>query len=222
MPTIPLMSRLTDRKRESIVQAAIDEFRTHGLAATSVDRIALRAAVSKRTLYNHFPSKEALFAEILAVLWENSAGRADLAFRADLPLRQQLIDLALVEIARLTNDNFVDLARVAFTALIDSAELVEETVNRLAGAEDPLLDWIRDARKHGQLKPCDTALAAQQFMSLIKGAVFWPQMVLGEKRPSLREKRKQAIASVDMFLSRYAVDPDHASGGASLKRRARD
>ena len=57
--------RLTDRKREAIVQAAIAEFRANGFDATSVDKVAARAEVSKRTLYNHFPSKDALFAEIL-------------------------------------------------------------------------------------------------------------------------------------------------------------
>jgi TetR/AcrR family transcriptional regulator of autoinduction and epiphytic fitness len=57
--------RLTDRKRQAIIEAAIDEFRTAGYETTSMDRIAARAEVSKRTIYNHFPSKEVLFAEIL-------------------------------------------------------------------------------------------------------------------------------------------------------------
>jgi TetR/AcrR family transcriptional regulator of autoinduction and epiphytic fitness len=32
--------------------------------------------VSKRTVYNHFPSKEELFAEILNQLWTRVTGRA--------------------------------------------------------------------------------------------------------------------------------------------------
>ncbi|EPN63565.1 TetR family transcriptional regulator, partial [Pseudomonas syringae pv. actinidiae ICMP 19096] len=61
--------RLTDQKRESIVQAAIAEFGDRGFEITSMDRIAARAEVSKRTVYNHFPSKEELFAEMLQRLW---------------------------------------------------------------------------------------------------------------------------------------------------------
>lgn len=61
--------RLTDQKRESIVQAAIAEFGDRGFEVTSMDRIAARAEVSKRTVYNHFPSKEELFAEMLQRLW---------------------------------------------------------------------------------------------------------------------------------------------------------
>ncbi len=42
MSSIP-PSRLTDRKRAAIVEAAIDEFRIAGYEATSMDRIAARA-----------------------------------------------------------------------------------------------------------------------------------------------------------------------------------
>jgi len=42
--------RLTDRKRVAIVGAAIEEFLAAGYDATSMDRIAARASVSKRTV----------------------------------------------------------------------------------------------------------------------------------------------------------------------------
>ena len=48
--TAPL--RLTDRKREAIVAAAITEFRANGFEVTSMDKIAATAGVSKRTVYN--------------------------------------------------------------------------------------------------------------------------------------------------------------------------
>ncbi|WP_313213004.1 TetR family transcriptional regulator, partial [Stenotrophomonas sp.] len=39
-------SRLTDRKREAILRAAVAEFREFGFAGTSMDRIAATAEVS--------------------------------------------------------------------------------------------------------------------------------------------------------------------------------
>src|SRR5471030_2046299 len=65
--------RLTGRKRQAIVDAAIAEFRAFGFEATSMDKIAATAGVSKRTVYNHFPSKDELFTHILLELWESSA-----------------------------------------------------------------------------------------------------------------------------------------------------
>ena len=45
------------------------------------------AGVSKRTVYNHFPSKDELFAEILLRLWESSSARMAIPYRPDAPLR---------------------------------------------------------------------------------------------------------------------------------------
>src|SRR5688572_8715706 len=93
MSSQPAALRLTDRKRAAILDAAVAEFRQSGYAATSMDRIAASAGVSKRTVYNHFPSKEALFAQILEQLWERSVEGVDLAYRKDRSLREQLLDL---------------------------------------------------------------------------------------------------------------------------------
>ncbi|HEX5664228.1 MAG TPA: helix-turn-helix domain-containing protein, partial [Xanthomonadaceae bacterium] len=65
MPREAAPARLTDRKRAAILEAAVAEFRESGYEATSMDRIAASAGVSKRTVYNHFPSKEVLFTRIL-------------------------------------------------------------------------------------------------------------------------------------------------------------
>jgi len=48
-------------KTEALLAGALQEFLAHGYAATSVDRIAAAAGVSKATLYSHFSDKEALF-----------------------------------------------------------------------------------------------------------------------------------------------------------------
>ena len=52
-------------KREQIVTEALKLFYRDGFNATGVDRICIEAGVSKKTLYNHFKSKDEL---ILATL----------------------------------------------------------------------------------------------------------------------------------------------------------
>lgn len=51
-----------DAKETAIVDAARRAFLAKGFEAASMDHIALLAGVSKRTVYNRFRSKEALFA----------------------------------------------------------------------------------------------------------------------------------------------------------------
>ena len=48
----------------SVLDAAGQAFMTEGYRA-SIDHIAAAAGVAKQTLYNHFPSKEALFEEVV-------------------------------------------------------------------------------------------------------------------------------------------------------------
>ncbi len=50
--------------RQRVLDAACDAFREEGYQV-SIDRIATRAQVARQTLYNHFPSKDALFAEVI-------------------------------------------------------------------------------------------------------------------------------------------------------------
>ncbi|MBS0016727.1 MAG: TetR/AcrR family transcriptional regulator [Arthrospira sp. SH-MAG29] len=57
-------------KAEQILQGAIEEFLTHGFAATSMDRVAKTAGVSKATLYSHFGDKESLFSALTEYLGE--------------------------------------------------------------------------------------------------------------------------------------------------------
>ena len=200
----PSSQRLTDRKRLAILQAAIDEFRSSGFEATSMDRIAAAAGVSKRTVYNHFPSKDALFAEILLQLWEKSIALIDLAYRPDRPLREQLLELVRQKLRMLDDANFVDLARVAIAETIHSPARAQDMVARLGDKEEGVTVWIRAALADGRLKPLDPAFAANQLQGLVKSFAFWPQITMGAPPLSRDMQEQVAAAAVDMFLGYYA------------------
>jgi AcrR family transcriptional regulator len=53
------------QRRELIVDAALPEFAQRGYEAASVGRIARAAGVARTVLYDHFPSKHALFVKVL-------------------------------------------------------------------------------------------------------------------------------------------------------------
>jgi TetR/AcrR family transcriptional regulator of autoinduction and epiphytic fitness len=204
MSTQPAPSRLTDRKRAAILDAAVAEFRQSGYAATSMDRVAASAGVSKRTVYNHFPSKEALFAQILEQLWERSIDGLDLAYSKERPLRAQLLELLDQKLRLLHDENFADLARVAIAAGLHSPELAQEVVARMGDREEGLTTWIRAAAADGRLKTPDPLFAAMQMHALVKGFAFWPQIALGQPPLTPAQRKQVAEAAVDMFLAYYA------------------
>jgi TetR/AcrR family transcriptional regulator of autoinduction and epiphytic fitness len=194
---------LTDRKRAAIIEAAIDEFRAAGYEATSMDRIAARAGTSKRTVYNHFPSKETLFLEILRQLWEASLEGEDLAFRTDRPLREQLLELLGQKLRLLNDEAFVSLARVAIAAGIHSPERAQDMVARMGEREEGLTVWIRDAATAGRLKTNDPVFASHQLQGLVKGFAFWPQITLGQPPLDAEMQKRVAESAADMFLAYY-------------------
>ncbi len=53
------------KRREAIIEAALEEFVARGYAATRLDDVAKRAGVAKGTIYLHFADKEALFQELI-------------------------------------------------------------------------------------------------------------------------------------------------------------
>jgi TetR/AcrR family transcriptional regulator of autoinduction and epiphytic fitness len=203
MPATQAPVRLTDRKRAAIIDAAVAEFRESGYEATSMDRIAASAGVSKRTVYNHFASKEELFAQILEQLWARSAEGVDLAYRKDRPLREQLLELVDQKMRLLHDANFTDLARVAIAAGVHSPERARDILARLGDREEGLTTWIRAAAAADKLKTDDPLFASMQLQGLVKGFAFWPQISMGQPPLTAARQKQVAEAAVDMFLAYY-------------------
>ncbi|CAN7696899.1 TetR/AcrR family transcriptional regulator [Acidovorax sp. LjRoot118] len=204
-PTTPA-TRLTDRKREAIVQAAIAEFREHGFAGTSMDRVAAAADVSKRTVYNHFPSKDELFEAILGQLWERGHALPEIRYDTAQPLRAQLLALLEQKMQLLNDASFIDLSRVAMAELMHTPERARALVERLSEKEEGLPQWMRAAQQDGRLRTgVDAHYAAHQLHGMVKSFAFWPQLAMGQP-PLAPAVQQQVLAdAVDMFLGFYAV-----------------
>ncbi|MFN4117657.1 TetR/AcrR family transcriptional regulator [Acidovorax sp.] len=224
MPPAPPPARLTDRKRDAIVQAAVAEFREHGFNGTSMDRVAAAADVSKRTVYNHFPSKEELFEAILEQLWDRSQSLEDPAYDAARPLRVQLLQVLEQKMQLLNDASFIDLSRVAMAEIMRSPERAQAMAERLAEKDDGLPRWMRAAQKDGRLRPnADAQRAAHQLHGLVKAFAFWPQVAMGRPALAVAQQQKVLADAVDMFLAYYAVEavPPAAEAARPATKRKR-
>lgn len=97
-------------KRRAIAQAAHRVFGRDGFTRASVDTIAAEAEVSKRTVYNHYGSKELLF---LSVLQDSAAAVAK--------TQTEIIERYLGAITDLETD-LVAFAHAWISPLIDHAD----------------------------------------------------------------------------------------------------
>lgn len=67
--------QLSPGKAEAILAGAMQEFLAHGYAATSMDKVAKAARVSKATVYSHFGDKEGLFTALVQNMAQQKISR---------------------------------------------------------------------------------------------------------------------------------------------------
>jgi len=195
--------RLTDRKRIAIIGAAAHEFRAHGFQATSIDRIATRAGVSKRTVYHHFASKEELFKAIVSTLQQQVLEATVYPYAPGISLDEQLEAIAFSEAELLASEDFMTLVRATLAECIRSPEFACETMQGMKQGQSGLETWIAAAAADGKLTVDDPTLAASQFMALIKSELFWAQVIGGQPPPEEPVRRHTIRAAIGMFLDHY-------------------
>ena len=174
----------SELKRVSILDAAMDEFQHKGFQATSMDDIALNASVSKRTVYNHFPSKETLFNAIMDRMLDYYFTADLMPFLHDVELEIQLKQLVEYEIKLLTTPEFIAMAKVIFAESIHSPHLVQHAVKEFDEKGSPLIHWFENAAEQGAIITQVPQQVAMQFVSVIKGFCFWPQLIQNSPVPS--------------------------------------
>lgn len=192
-----------EEKRQQILDAAIDVFQRLGFAGASMDRIAEVANVSKRTVYNHFENKEALFNAIVGVMFEEARQTVDVTYRPGEPIHQQLVELGRAEGRLLQSERFMALARMALGETMRAPE-VAQAVQEEADKMSVFSDFMTAAHADGTIVAEDLDDATQQFVALLKSKAFWPYVLRGGQ---IEAEEMEAIvqSSVETFLARYAA-----------------
>lgn len=199
------MKKLTERKREDIIQAAKDVFRDQGFNATSMDRVAETAGVSKRTLYNHFESKEALFITVSEELCKVFSQVSEHPYEANEPLRPQLEAIAKKQMALLCNERFLRSFKMFTSETLTSPELTKPIMEDLQKESIGVVKWLTAASQAGRLSCKDPVMAGKQFMALLEVFTSWPYLFGMERAESQKEQADVINSAVDMFLDHYVV-----------------
>jgi TetR/AcrR family transcriptional regulator of autoinduction and epiphytic fitness len=190
-------------KREAIVEAAMYAFKEFGVQATSMDKLAEIAHVSKRTVYNHFATKEILVMHLVSDLWQKSLAQIDISYNANETLDGQLFQLIMAEVELVTQQDYIDLSRVAMGYLFYSPEVLQKEIEKITCQETAMQRWLKAAVADKKLIIKDIDFAYTQLHNLVKGSCFWP--LLFKIQPPLTATEKQHIVTetIEMFLLRY-------------------
>jgi TetR/AcrR family transcriptional regulator, mexJK operon transcriptional repressor len=157
-----------EKKKAQIRDAAQQLFLEGGYAATSMDAVTAAAGVSKQTVYVYYPSKRALFADVLehASVGHPQFGALDFLRSAHpedrTELRDALIQFAQRVVQTMLGPQYISLLRVLIPEVRSHAELgelfQEVIARRSLQSVGQLLD---DAAQGGVIGQVDTDAAAR-------------------------------------------------------------
>ncbi|WP_199565409.1 TetR/AcrR family transcriptional regulator [Spongiactinospora rosea] len=116
-PQTPGRRQRSERKRADILTAATALFVSEGYELTSVDAIAARAKVSKRTVYDHFGDKQTLFQGVLARVHEAVLATVRTAIDEELTAGRDLREALTAFAMRVATDTFPSSDYVTFRRL---------------------------------------------------------------------------------------------------------
>ena len=186
-----------DAKRRSVVEAATRAFLTQGYGAASMDAIAADAGASKRTVYNHFPSKRDLFRAVVARLYEDLNAQDGGRLPADRAPESVLPAFAHALLAHLRRPEVTGLLRLVIAEHRRFPELAQDLLKEGKGpAVAPLAAYLATQHERGTLAvPCP-AVAASLFLGGVKEQLFWPGL-LGLP---VADDGPVVVAAVEAFL----------------------
>jgi len=195
-------------KHRKIAQAAAEVFVAKGYPTASVDEIALRAGVSKQTVYKHFGSKENLF---LVVTTAATDGITNLLAAQLEASRGQTTDVVaeLTTFARILGrlvlePEMMALRRLVMTELVRFPELGRSWYRHGPGrVVEQLSRRFRELTEEGYLGVHDPQQAAEYFNWLVLAP---PQnKILFGAVESFTEAEidKMASDAVQVFLAAY-------------------
>jgi AcrR family transcriptional regulator len=154
--------------RERLVRTAAERFARDGFEGASVDRISIEAGFAKGTLYNYFPSKEALFAAVI----EQAAQRAAHLYAGSLPggtARERLLALARADVRVLRGQEPFTrvLVREAMSFRPETYPLiVRHLAPFLSAVEAALADGARRGEVRRDTPPAQLALLFTGLLSM--------------------------------------------------------
>jgi AcrR family transcriptional regulator len=146
-------------RRERILDAAFHAFAIRGYRDTAVDDIASAAETSKGGVYFHFPTKEAIFRELMSTTADKLVGKVE----REVALETEPVARAEVAIRTVlaTFAGHRTMARLLFLDTVGAGRVFQSETNALHERFARLIQgYLDDAVAAGAIPPIDTRITS--------------------------------------------------------------
>ncbi|HWE74659.1 MAG TPA: TetR/AcrR family transcriptional regulator [Stellaceae bacterium] len=185
---------------DKILDVATDLFLSRGFGATSVEAVAGRARISKRTFYHRFRDKGELYTAVIRRLLQNWLPQFEAALDMPGPLDAVLERLAKRMLSVATSPQALALRRLLLAEAERFPELVAIAIEQGATrAIERLTALLENERRDGRLALDDCHFAAMQFQEMVLSIPLRRAMGFGAPL-SERECDQWATKCVLLFM----------------------
>ena len=158
-----------EARHEELLDAALEEFLEHGFELTTIEMIAARINMTKRTVYARYADKASLFrGAVQRAIERQIVPRHVLEGFDKGDLTETLASIARLRIGQVMTPNGLRLQRIINTESYRFPEIFTANFEQSAL---PVIDFVAGlldrAIAAGQIAPTDSALAASAFMSMV-------------------------------------------------------
>jgi len=208
-------SEASEQLGELILDAATELFLAHGYGATSIEAVAKRVRVSKRTFYHRFADKPALFAAVVHRIVERLRPPASVPIVEGADIQAILERLAALILAAALSPQAIALHRLIvaesarfpkLAAVVAREGATEEAVKLIAGL-------LASESAAGRVAIDDSEFAAEQFLYMVVAVPQRRGMGLGAPM-SAREVAAWPRQVVELFLNGCRATARPASAAA--------
>ena len=210
--TRPAPGEQSRGRRERILDAAFHAFATRGYRDTAVDDIAGAAETSKGGIYFHFPTKEAIFRELMETTADKLVARVERAValesepvaKADAAIRTVLS----------TFSGHRTMARLLFLDTMGAGRVFQAQTNALHARFATLIQgYLDEAVAAGAVAPFDTRIVSIAWFGAINEVVArWlladDAARLEDAYPALRAALLRSAGVPDARIGPLAPPPD--------------
>jgi TetR/AcrR family transcriptional regulator, mexJK operon transcriptional repressor len=185
---------------DKILDVATDLFLSRGFGATSIEAVAGRARISKRTFYHRFRDKAELYTAVVRRLLQHWLPEFEGAFDEPGPLNTVLERLAKRMLTVALSPQALALRRLLlaeaerFPALVDIA--IEQGATR---AIERIAALLEDERRAGRIALDDCRFAAMQFQEMVISIPLRRAMGFGTPL-SEAQREEWAMKCVALFV----------------------
>ncbi|HTR92862.1 MAG TPA: TetR/AcrR family transcriptional regulator [Trebonia sp.] len=189
-----------EARHQEMLDAALDLFLEHGFELTTIEMVAARVSMTRRTVYALYADKAALFNAAVQRAIERQIVPPDVLAGFDQgDLAATLESVARLRIAQVMTPNGLRLQRIINT---ESYRFPEIFTANLEQSAKPVMDFVAGvldrAIATGQISPTDSGMAASAFMSMVVGGQV--RAIVSGRVPARAELDRKVNFTVRLLL----------------------